>query len=50
MDGQQTKPVMQEHWGDMWTTTFCPTFTIWSFTFLNVCVQLIYFVATLIYT
>jgi len=50
MDGQQAKLPRQEHYGDMWTTTFCPSFTIWSFTFLNVIVQLIVFIATLFYT
>ena len=34
----------------MWTTQFCQNFTVWSFTFLNVLVQLIVFIASLIYT
>lgn len=34
----------------MWTTTFCPNFNIWSFTFLNVFIQLIVFIATIIFT
>jgi len=34
----------------MWTTTFCPNFTIWSFTFLNVLIQLIIFIASVIFT
>ena len=50
MDGVQEKHPRNEHYGDMWTTTFCPNFTIWSFTFLNVLLQLIIFIATLIYT
>ena len=50
MDGVQIKPPRRENWCDMWTTQFCPNFTIWSFTFLNVLVQLIVFIATLIYT
>lgn len=50
MDGEQEKHPRREHYCDMWTTTFCPNFTIWSFTFLNVCVQLIVFIGSLIYT
>ena len=38
MDGVQEKHPRRENWCDMWTTTFCPNFTIWSFTFLNVIV------------
>ena len=34
----------------MWTATFCPNFTIWSFTFLNVIIQFIVFLASLFYT
>jgi len=34
----------------MWTTTFCPAFTIWSFTFINIMIQFILYIATLIYT
>ena len=50
MDGDQEKHPRREHWCDMWTTTFCPNFTIWSFTFLNVIIQLIVFIASLIFT
>ena len=50
MDGVQEKHPRQENYCDMWTTTFCPNFTIWSFTFLNVLVQLIFYIGTLIYT
>lgn len=34
----------------MWTTTFCPNFTICSFTFLNCLLQLIVFIVMLVYT
>ena len=34
----------------MWTATFCPNFTIWSFTFLNVTIQAIIYFAALAYT
>ena len=50
MDGVQEKHPRKEHWCDMWTTTFCPNFTIWSFTFLNVVIQLLIWIASLIYT
>ena len=50
MDGIQEKHPRTEHWGDMWTTTFCPNFTIWSFTALNVIIQVIIYLATVIYT
>ena len=50
MDGVQEKHPRREHWCDMWTTTFCPNFSIWSFTFLNVIIQLVIFIASLIFT
>ena len=34
----------------MWTSIFCPNFTIFSFTLLNVLVQILVWIATLIYT
>eukprot|EP00353_Schmidingerella_taraikaensis_P003034 CAMPEP_0185567722 /NCGR_PEP_ID=MMETSP0434-20130131/894_1 /TAXON_ID=626734 ORGANISM="Favella taraikaensis, Strain Fe Narragansett Bay" /NCGR_SAMPLE_ID=MMETSP0434 /ASSEMBLY_ACC=CAM_ASM_000379 /LENGTH=197 /DNA_ID=CAMNT_0028182011 /DNA_START=23 /DNA_END=616 /DNA_ORIENTATION=+ len=50
MDGVQEKHPRNEHYWDMWTTTFCPNFTIWSFTFLNVLLQMIVYIAMLFYT
>ena len=51
MDGQVVeKPPREYNYCDMWTSTFCPNFTIWSFTFLNVLAQIIIYIAELIHT
>ena len=50
MDGVQEKHPRSEHWGDMWTTTFCPNFSMCSFTAINVIIQFTLWIVTLIYT
>ena len=48
-DGVAKDPRDENYW-DMWKTTFCPDFTMCSFTFLMLVVQLIFFIITLIHT
>ena len=50
--GQQevTKHPRLETYCDMWTTTFCPNFSICSFSFLNVLLQILVFVGTLVHS
>ncbi len=48
-DGVEKDPRDENYW-DMWKTTFCPNFTMCSFTFLIILLQLIFFVITLIHT
>ena len=48
-DGVAKDPRDETYW-DTWKTTFCPDFTMCSFTFLILVVQLIFFIVTLIHT
>lgn len=44
------KPPRKENYFDMWKTTFCPSFTVCSFTFLLIVLQIFLFILTLIHS
>ena len=50
MEGGVDKNPRDENYWDMWRTTFCDNFSICSFTFLIIALQLIFFIVTLIHT
>ena len=48
--GNIGKPPRKENYWDMWKSTFCSNFTVWSFTFMVYLVNTIVYLATLFMT
>ena len=44
------KPPREESYWDMWKSTFCPKFTIWSFTFMIWALNTLMYIFTLLMT